>query len=107
MSEVTLKYQPRKYQQQWIKDIWGAWSSGKRRVLAQLATGGGKTICFAHISNRFFKNDKQVLVVAHRIELITQAAEKLEQIVGEPVGIIKAESRHTLNGNFKLLVSKL
>ena len=38
----------------------------------------------------FFKKEQQVLVVAHRIELITQAAEKLEQIIGEPVGIIKA-----------------
>jgi len=90
MSEVILKYQPRKYQQQWIKDIWRSWSSGKRRVLAQLATGGGKTICFAHICNSFFKHELQVLVLAHWIELITQAAEKLEQIIGEPVGIIKA-----------------
>jgi len=90
MTEVILKYNPREYQQDWIEDIWDSWSSGKRRVLAQLPTGGGKTICFAHISNRFFKNEQQVLVVAHRIELITQAAEKLEQIIGEPVGIIKA-----------------
>ncbi len=90
MTELILKYQPRKYQQHWIKDVWRSWSSGKRRVLAQLATGGGKTICFAHIGNSFFKHELQVLVVAHRIELITQAAEKLEQIVGEPVGIIKA-----------------
>ena len=90
MSEVILKYQTRKYQQKWIKDILGSWSSGKRRVLAQLATGGGKTICFAHISNKFFKHELSVLVVAHRIELIAQAAEKLEQIIGEPVGIIKA-----------------
>ena len=89
MTEVILKYQPREYQQEWIEDIWDSWSSGKRRVLAQLATGGGKTICFAQISNSFFKKEQQVLVVAHRIELITQAAEKLESIIGEPVGIIK------------------
>ncbi len=90
MTEVTLKYQPREYQYEWMEDIWDSWSSGKRRVLAQLATGGGKTVCFAQISNSFFKKEQQVLVVAHRIELITQAAEKLEEIIGEPVGIIKA-----------------
>lgn len=90
MIEVIVKYQLRDYQQKWIEDIWNSWARGNRRVLAQLATGGGKTVCFAHISNRFFKRDFHVLVIAHRIELIAQAAEKLEQIVGEPVGIIKA-----------------
>ena len=89
-EEVACNYQLRGYQQQWVKDIFSSWSSGNRRVLAQLATGGGKTICFAHISNRFFKRDKQVLVIAHRLELIAQAGEKLEQIVSEPVGIIKS-----------------
>jgi superfamily II DNA or RNA helicase len=90
MSEVVLKYSPRQYQYEWIESIWDSWSSGNRRVLAQLPTGAGKTICFAQISNSFFKNQFKVLVVAHRIELITQAAEKLEEIIGEPVGVIKA-----------------
>ncbi len=61
MTEVILKYNPREYQQDWIEDIWDSWSSGKRRVLAQLPTGGGKTICFAQISNSFFKKEQQVL----------------------------------------------
>lgn len=91
MTEKVLgNYQLRAYQQKWVKNVLYSWSSGSRRVLVQLATGGGKTICFAHISNRLFKKDKQVLVIAHRLELIAQAAEKLEQIVSEPVGIIKS-----------------
>ncbi len=48
-------------------------------------------MCFAHICHKFFQQQQQqVLVVAHRIELISQAAEKLEQIIGESVGIIKS-----------------
>lgn len=89
MTKAACIYELRDYQRQWIKDIWNSWGLGNRRVLAQLPTGAGKTICFAHICNKFFLIQQQVLVIAHRIELITQAAEKLEQIVGESVGIIK------------------
>ena len=87
---MPVTYELRDYQHQWIKDIWNSWENGNRRVLAQLPTAAGKTVCFAHISHKFFDQGKQVLVIAHRIELISQAAEKLEQIIGEPVGIIKA-----------------
>ncbi|WP_414552510.1 DEAD/DEAH box helicase [Anabaena sp. CCY 0017] len=94
MPEVVFTYQLRDYQRQWIKGIWNSWKKGNRRVLAQLPTGAGKTVCFAHICHKFFQQQQQVLVIAHRIELITQAAEKLEQIVGESVGIIKGGYPH-------------
>ncbi|MBD2249217.1 DEAD/DEAH box helicase [Nostoc sp. FACHB-888] len=87
---MPVTYELRDYQHQWIKDIWNSWDQGNRRVLGQLPTAAGKTVCFAHISHKFFDQGKQVLVIAHRIELISQAAEKLSEIIGEPVGIIKA-----------------
>ncbi|OYE00708.1 DEAD/DEAH box helicase [Nostoc sp. 'Peltigera membranacea cyanobiont' 232] len=87
---MPVTYELRDYQHQWIKDIWNSWEKGNRRVLAQLPTAAGKTVCFAHISHKLFEQGKQVLVIAHRIELISQAAEKLSEIIGEPVGIIKA-----------------
>ncbi|MBA3921562.1 MAG: DEAD/DEAH box helicase, partial [Nostocaceae cyanobacterium] len=90
MSQVVSKYYLRDYQDEWIQDIYSSWNRGNRRVLAQLPTGAGKTVCLAHIADSFFTEQRIVLVIAHRIELITQAAEKLESIIGQKVGIIKA-----------------
>ena len=89
MNKVLLKYQLRNYQHKWIEDIFRAWSRGQRRVLAQLACGAGLTVCFAHISHQFFRRNQKVLVIAHRTELITQAAEKLAEVESVPIGIIK------------------
>lgn len=89
-EEVFIKYQLRDYQIEWIEDIFEAWARGNRRVLAQLPCGGGKTVCFAQVSNRFLDRQQKVLVIAHRIELINQAVSKLEEVVNVPVGIIKA-----------------
>ncbi|MFB2921818.1 DEAD/DEAH box helicase [Aerosakkonema sp. BLCC-F2] len=90
MLTTPLTTKLREYQIEWIQDIFDAWSQGSRYVLAQLPCGAGKTICFAYICREFFKKSQNVLVIAHRIELINQAASKLEKAVGVPVGIIKA-----------------
>ncbi|AFZ11427.1 type III restriction protein res subunit [Crinalium epipsammum PCC 9333] len=81
--------QLREYQVEWINQIWAAWNQGNRSVLAQLATGAGKTVCFAVISRYFLEQGKQILIIAHRVELIYQAAEKLAQVTQVPIGIIK------------------
>lgn len=57
-------------------------------TLAVLATGLGKTVVFSHVADR---HDKRVLVLAHRDELIRQAAEKLEIITGDRPGIEMGE----------------
>jgi superfamily II DNA or RNA helicase len=90
MLSATPKYSLRDYQIEWLEEIFASWAKGTRCILAQLPCGAGKTICFAHICNKFFHQSQKVLVIAHRMELITQAATKLEKIVGVPVGIIKA-----------------
>ena len=88
-GQKLARYPLRDYQEDWIEKIYGAWKSGNRRVLAQLPTGGGKTVALAHISRDFLRSGKKVLVIAHRLELVEQAAEKLFEVVGEPAGIIK------------------
>lgn len=54
-------------------------------TLAVLATGGGKTVVFSEVIRR---HPKRCLVLAHRDELIQQAAEKLRLVTSsEDVGI--------------------
>ncbi len=83
-------YQLRPYQFDLLDRIDKAWFSGTRSILAQLPTGGGKTILFATVVHQALQNGLKCLVLAHREELIKQAADNLEIITNDPVGIIKA-----------------
>ncbi|MEO0432925.1 MAG: DEAD/DEAH box helicase family protein [Cyanobacteria bacterium J06656_5] len=60
------------------------------RVIVQLPTGAGKTVCFGYVVGEFAKMGANVLVLAHRKELLNQAAGKLTAITGLPVGMVKA-----------------
>lgn len=85
-----MTYQLRPYQSELLSRIYQSWEAGHNRVLAQLTTGGGKTICFSMIVQQAVTDGQRCLVLAHREELINQAVEKLESITDEPVGLIKA-----------------
>ncbi len=68
----------REYQQKFTLNIATKLSQGKRKVIAQLATGGGKTICFANIAKKFSeKQNKSVLILVHRKELLQQTRRTL------------------------------
>jgi ATP-dependent helicase IRC3 len=71
-SPATL----RPYQQAAIDAVIAARKSGKRRLLVHLPTGAGKTVIFSHLAKLA---KRQVLVLAHREELLAQAREKLER----------------------------
>lgn len=47
------------------------------KVIIQLPTGGGKTVCFCKIIEDYVNKGKRVLLLVHRKELIQQAAAKL------------------------------
>lgn len=82
---------PRPYQNDFISGVAKGFAAGHMRQLGVLPTGGGKTICFAHIANRFFtKRGEKTLVLAHREELIGQAADKIRLATGLEVSIEKA-----------------
>jgi superfamily II DNA or RNA helicase len=87
---MTTIYQLRDYQQELIDRIFTHWHQGRRRVMAQLPTGGGKTIAIGEITRQFTHNGGRVLILAHREELVKQAADKVGTIAGLPTGIIKA-----------------
>ncbi|BBD62729.1 type III restriction enzyme res subunit (plasmid) [Nostoc sp. HK-01] len=80
----------RDYQQDLVSKTFAAWNGGIRKVLLQLSTGGGKTIIFAAVASKMTAQSEGVLVVAHREELILQAAEKLAAVTKLQPGIIKA-----------------
>lgn len=79
----------RPYQVKAEADIFGRYKEGKRSVMFQLATGGGKTVLFVSIIKKFIKAGKRVVLIAHREELIKQAWDHLHK--GEIwAGIIKS-----------------
>ncbi len=62
------------------------------RPLLALATGAGKTVCFAHVVRQFSDQGCRALVVAHRRELIHQAHGRLAAL-GIDAGLILAGER--------------
>lgn len=72
-----------------MQSIFDAWQRGERSTLLHMATGMGKTVTFSEVINRVSGN---VLVIAHRIELIEQGAETIHALTGERVEVEKADS---------------
>ena len=80
----------RPYQKDQKSDIYKRIRSGDKRIVCQLSTGGGKTVLFSDIAADAVKKKKRVLILAHRTELILQAAQKIEWFTCINPGIIKA-----------------
>ncbi len=59
----------RDYQIDIVSDIYGAWSRGSVNVLAQLATGAGKTVVMSKVISDYTGNS---IAIAHRVELVGQ-----------------------------------
>jgi superfamily II DNA or RNA helicase len=84
----------RPYQEEAIDAVRAAYSSGIKHPAVVLPTGAGKTVIFAEIARSAAALGKaRVLIVAHRDELISQAAKKIAAVTDVPVGIIKG-ARH-------------
>src|SRR5262249_11353944 len=99
---------PRDYQTRCMDSIRDAFVAGSRSVLAVLSTGLGKTVIFSHVAHRWKRG--RVLVMAHRDELIRQAADKLERVTGEPCDIEMADlyaDSSPLNGRAKVVVTSV
>ncbi len=70
-----MKYTLRPYQKEAIEAILKARRQGKKRLLVCLPTGAGKTVIFSRLAQLAKRN---VLILAHRSELLSQAREKIE-----------------------------
>lgn len=84
--------QLRPYQEEAKQAIFEQWKQGNRKTLLVLATGLGKTIVFCSTIEQCVKEGQRALILAHRGELLTQAAEKLHKTTGLIASLEKAES---------------
>jgi superfamily II DNA or RNA helicase len=72
----------RDYQERFVENIARSLVQHKK-IIAQLATGGGKTVTFSAISKRYIeKSGQKVLILVHRIELLNQAAATIQKNTG-------------------------
>lgn len=81
----------RPYQQAAREGIHAQWDGGRLRTLLVLPTGTGKTIVFAKITEDQVRAGDRVLILAHRGELLEQAADKLYRATGLTCAVEKAE----------------
>ncbi len=81
----------RPYQQRAKEQIHTEWEQGRLRTLLVLPTGTGKTIVFAAVAEDQVRAGDRVLILAHRGELLEQAADKLQKSTGLGCAVEKAE----------------
>lgn len=72
--------------------ILAAWDEGYRKTLLVLPTGCGKTVVFSSVTENQVNKGHRVLIMAHRGELLDQAADKLKEASGLDSVLEKAES---------------
>lgn len=81
----------RPYQQEAKDSIFKEWENGIHKTLLVLPTGCGKTIVFAKVTEECVRQGNRVLILAHRGELLEQAADKIAKATGLMCATEKAE----------------
>lgn len=110
-TENSGMFSLRPYQKEAVRKAYEVWES-LNSVLVVMATGLGKTVVFSEIASRWDYHNGRVLIIAHRKELIDQAAQKYEAHDGEKPGIemgTRSELRtgHGLYDRSKVLVTSI
>lgn len=81
----------RPYQKEAKDAVFSEWENGIQKTLLVLPTGCGKTIVFAKVAEECVKRGHRVLILAHRGELLDQAADKIGKSTGLGCATEKAE----------------
>ena len=102
MSSVTL----RPYQNEARNAIHTAWDNEQQKTLLVLPTGCGKTVVFAKITEDEVRKGSRVLILAHRGELLEQAADKIHKTTGLMCAKEKAEES-CLGSFFRVVVGSV
>lgn len=95
----------RPYQQAAKEAIFCEWENINKTLLV-LPTGCGKTIVFAKVAEECVRQGRRVLILAHRGELLQQAAEKIGKVTGLGCATEKAEES-CLNSWFRITVGSI
>ena len=101
-----MEQELRPYQQQARDRIHAEWDAGHTRTLLVLPTGTGKTLVFASVAADQVRAGDRVLILAHRGELLEQAADKLQRSTGLVSAVEKAEST-CLDSWFRVVVGSV
>lgn len=96
----------RPYQQAARVAVQDEWQQGNTRTLLVLPTGCGKTIVFAKITEDCVRLGDRVLIIAHRGELLDQAADKIKKSTGLQCATEKAE-QSCLGSWFRITVGSV
>ncbi|PSR56095.1 DEAD/DEAH box helicase [Adhaeribacter arboris] len=83
----------RPYQSEAILQLRGAFRSQKKKVILCLPTGAGKTYTFSDLAKKTIDKGGKVLILTHRVELLTQANGALSKVGLNPF-IIQANCKH-------------
>lgn len=89
-TEMPDHFVLRDYQSECVEGIRSFYKNGDKAALIVVATGGGKTVIFSEIARQVLVKGGNVVVIAHRGELIRQAAKSLQEITGIMPAIEKA-----------------
>lgn len=81
----------RPYQTEARQAIENEWASGVKNTLLVLPTGTGKTVVFSKVIEDQVRAGDRCLILAHRGELLDQAADKLKNISGLGCSVEKAD----------------
>lgn len=96
----------RPYQQESKDAILSQWDDGIKKTLLVLPTGCGKTIVFARVAEQCVQNGDRVLILAHRGELLEQAADKIAKATG--LGCATEKAEETCMGSwFRIVVGSV
>lgn len=98
--------QLRPYQTEAKTAIQAEWLKGNKKTLLVLPTGTGKTIVFSKLTEDCVRDGERVLILAHRGELLDQAADKLSQATGLGCAVEKAEDT-CLDSWFRVVVGSV
>ncbi len=96
----------RPYQSEAKASIFNQWEQGAKRTLLVLPTGCGKTIVFAKVAEECVKQGNRVLIMAHRGELLEQAADKILKSTNLGCAVEKAE-QSCIGSWFRIVVGSI